>query len=722
MKKKSKPVFNGAEAVTALVYICAISASLMHILCKEHMAVCTAVMTTLSFGIYTIFYALRKKKALSLLTFTALFFSVYFVSGAAIGPYGASSFMEFIFTASDFFDPVLAGVTIAVFSLIIGFTICYFSVYLPRPSFLLLPAFIPLILAARTLGGLPAGLLVFLAVGYMLAAAGIARPEYPADNAYVDYKRAHMERLAALGVFGLASALLLTVIPRDDKTPMLRYLDTVLLSQRTALYGVQSLSGFRETAQPNHGNNRPTSNALFLVSTSAPRNVSEWSYDLYNGEEGWSIIDDSEYTSGYRDWEKHRRMLNADTLISDLKRGVREGKLAEYRDEINRLDDIPEELYNAAAQMTVRVVDGSNTNILRHPARVIGAHITGYSEEIYRTVTDVVYTSRNFGKDASYVMEFFVDEPNAQFIEMLERIDLNDLLLGAYLDDVIDYEVYSEFRWERMDAEDYHELTRSSGVTPEIKALADEITAGLSNNCEKARAIESWFGEAGFVYDLDFVPERAEADYFLFESKRGICTDFATAATLLLRAADIPARYTQGFVIDPASRDDYGRFIVTAAQAHAYASAYIDGYGWLEIDGTKYVSEDAAGEKFAAVTLAVLLAGGVLAALAIIFRERLSEAVFAVRYSLKDKRGRIRAVYLRTRALACRISGADPKCTAAEEVRDIISRTLSLDEEAREITGAANELFYGGREPIADDKRLYEDYKTICRMKRSKKK
>ena len=50
-----------------------------------------------------------------------------------------------------------------------------------------------------------------------------------------------------------------------------------------------------------------------------------------------------------------------------------------------------------------------------------------------------------------------------------------------------------------------------------------------------------WFGDDGFVYDLSYAPAEHTPNYFLLESKRGICSDYASALTLLARAAGLPA-------------------------------------------------------------------------------------------------------------------------------------------------------------------------------------
>lgn len=712
-------MFYGTEIAAALLYLCSISAALMYVLCRSHAAVCTVIMTAVSCGMYMIFYALRRRKFFSLLAFIALFFVVNFVVGIVGSPYVSPSFMEFIFRSSDFFSPEYAGAAIVMFSFIIAFPICYFTAYLPRPCFLLLPAFVPLILAARTMGGIPAGYMVFMAVGFMLAAVGIARPEFPTENIYVDDKRARRERLAVMGTAGVIAAALLFVIPRDDHTPMLQYIDSVLLS-RNAFFGTRALSNFIETSQPNRGNNNPSTDILFYAQTAYPTNVSRWSFDIYKGNDGWTYNGD--FSTGEQNWETGRRQLSPDSLIYSLKKGASEGKLAEYKEELDRVNVMPR--YDHTAQMTVQVVDNSSTAVVMHPSQTFGASInttTGRSPATYRNLKDEIFTKNAFGRNPTYTLEYYIDAPNEQFLDMLTRVDFRDLLSDAAREEVISERVRDEFALESDMAQLYYMAGLDGTVTERIQAVADEITARLDNDYEKALAIEQWFGEAGFVYDMDFVPDSAEAEYFMFDSKRGICTDFATASTLLLRAAGIPARYTEGFVLKEDSIDAYGRFSVTAANAHAYSTAYIEGYGWLEIDGTRYAEVSSGFEELTVIMTVIVVAAAVLLILGIIFRRELSEALFTVTYRFRGDNGKIRAVYLRTRRLACGIAEREPQSATAEEVRDIISRTLSLDKEAAEITDAANELFYGSGEPNADTKQLFEDYRAICKMKRSKR-
>ena len=122
------------------------------------------------------------------------------------------------------------------------------------------------------------------------------------------------------------------------------------------------------------------------------------------------------------------------------------------------------------------------------------------------------------------------------------------------------------------------------------------------------------------------------------------------------------------------------------------------------------------------MALIILISTAGAAILAIVFRKPISEAAFAVSLLFGGNDGKIRRIYLRTRRLACSISGIEPESTAAGEVGAIIKRSLGLKKEADEITQSADMLLYGGKSPEISAKRLYKDYRIIRRTKRKMKK
>lgn len=87
------------------------------------------------------------------------------------------------------------------------------------------------------------------------------------------------------------------------------------------------------------------------------------------------------------------------------------------------------------------------------------------------------------------------------------------------------------------------------------------------------------------VYDPDTPAPTGGEDYvacFLREG-RGYCMHFATAATLMLRAMGVPARYVSGYVADTAAGK---RVDVPDSNAHAWVEIYVDGYGWHPVEVT----------------------------------------------------------------------------------------------------------------------------------------
>src|SRR5919201_3876866 len=99
-----------------------------------------------------------------------------------------------------------------------------------------------------------------------------------------------------------------------------------------------------------------------------------------------------------------------------------------------------------------------------------------------------------------------------------------------------------------------------------LEALAHRLVANLSDPFSQAWAIQAYLRGPGGGYKDDTAPPppagQDPVDYFLFGSRRGFCTHFATAMVVLARLAGIPARLVTGFA---AGHLMDGRFIVTTA-------------------------------------------------------------------------------------------------------------------------------------------------------------
>ena len=121
-------------------------------------------------------------------------------------------------------------------------------------------------------------------------------------------------------------------------------------------------------------------------------------------------------------------------------------------------------------------------------------------------------------------------------------------------------------------------------LPPRIIEYSENITRNALTPYEKAMAISDNLSR--FSYDLTTgtLPEGADAvEYFLCGKQSGACIDFASAMTVLLRAAGIPARLCTGYL---PGEPENGTYIVLSGNRHAWAEVYFPGYGWVEFETT----------------------------------------------------------------------------------------------------------------------------------------
>lgn len=134
--------------------------------------------------------------------------------------------------------------------------------------------------------------------------------------------------------------------------------------------------------------------------------------------------------------------------------------------------------------------------------------------------------------------------------------------------------------------------TRLTEHNPRSKALAREIYARTGDTRAFVQAVLQKFRDEEYYYTLE--PPRLEIDSvddFLFNTRQGFCEHFASAFTMLARAADIPARVVlgyQGGEFNPMG----GYLIVRQSDAHAWSEVWIDGEGWVRVDPTAAVAPE----------------------------------------------------------------------------------------------------------------------------------
>ncbi|MBR2954787.1 MAG: transglutaminase domain-containing protein, partial [Ruminococcus sp.] len=241
------------------------------------------------------------------------------------------------------------------------------------------------------------------------------------------------------------------------------------------------------------------------------------------------------------------------------------------------------------------------------------------------------------------------------------------------------------------------------GGSKKIYELAQELTDDVDAPYEKAKILEMYFIENDYIYDLSYRKEMGEnVEDFLFDTKRGVCYEYATAMTLLARAAGIPARYCEGFNMQTQYLDDKGNnFIVTANDAHGFPELYIKGYGWMCFEPTRTWGEiEKEKEDVSSLLMKsglIILGCSAVVLLFIFLTPVLTHGIFLMIVRRKTPDKATAAVMRRL----CKVYGI-PRTSTAHEAENAIYKKSSADIYA--VTLLFEKSQYGGCELTEEDK------------------
>lgn len=147
----------------------------------------------------------------------------------------------------------------------------------------------------------------------------------------------------------------------------------------------------------------------------------------------------------------------------------------------------------------------------------------------------------------------------------------------------LDYNTGPLSDWEE------HLATELPELGPRVMALVQSWRAQAADDSEVVRLALQYFRQQPFVYTLNPpLLGKRPTDEFLFETRAGFCEHYAAAFTLLMRAAQIPARVVTGYLggqVNPL--DNY--LVVHQADAHAWSEVWLSNRGWVRVDPTSAV-------------------------------------------------------------------------------------------------------------------------------------
>jgi protein-glutamine gamma-glutamyltransferase len=222
---------------------------------------------------------------------------------------------------------------------------------------------------------------------------------------------------------------------------------------------------------------------------------------------------------------------------------------------------------------------------------VFGNLSTGREIASYEVLLEPLATTAIFG-------HYQVREISGRLIPGLDVDDAGAIFARFQQSRRLQYEVRSEMP-KRLTAEDNVDypdgippeiqltyLQLPEDLDPRIRDLANQITAEAKSPLEKAVKIEAYLKRHyKYTLTLSWNPGSRPLSAFLFEAKSGHCEYFASAMAVLLRAAGVPTRIVNGFLMG--EYNPVGdAYIVRQSDAHSWVEVYLPVNGWREFDAT----------------------------------------------------------------------------------------------------------------------------------------
>ncbi len=676
-------------------------------------------------GCFALFGRLRKLKHGGVVYF-AMLVAVMIIFNFLIMLSGPREFVEWFFSGGQSVDtrPVFLIAFIWFFGFFFCSVIYYFTQVIYRSAAVVLISLIPPALSVKVTVALPSYF------PFILAGINLILFIYYSRQAFIGKSRSGKSS-AALVVytdFAAAAVLLALILPKPTETPYYERFEYYM--------SFFQIGGERET-QMNGSYSRYSGNAddmlngesrlLYYINTSSPVYMKTQVFNDYDSENNrWDSGDEN--LNGSKKWQDAAQLLNFQKLGSAFEK-------------VNSYDGEFYEEY-PAAELFSGITEAESFSLVYprdYPAIYVlaplrstlasvsntGARFTARTDsgEIF---TNLAYLPPNAEYTIRYYTENILDELISRGACDISEEDFGDMLNYAetelYFSDSEseEYKTVSAFLEEYENAVNYRQ-DHHTEVSPEITELSQTLTAGLEYDYQKAEAIEQYFYNNGFIYSLAYRPPEGmdTAEYFIFESRTGTCSDFATAFTLLARAAGLSVRYAEGFVPDAGEEPVENSYFIYTENAHAYPEVYISGAGWKIYEptvpdltgGAGDSDENNADDALTAIFTAIIavIAGGIFILL-IILRPKIAEGIFRIRLKFADNSAAVKLLYNRHARILGEKTETDTSSMTAEEVAGMTFEKTNIPLEP--LTGSFTEVCYGGRE-ISDEnlQTAYDCYK-----------
>ncbi|MBR5375731.1 MAG: transglutaminase domain-containing protein [Lachnospiraceae bacterium] len=511
-------------------------------------------------------------------------------------------FWQWVLTSGDEAESNLFFIMALILgsSMFFSITVYYFDVVLYRISFLTLVSLMPCILYAKVMSDIDNFYLILIAGGNILLHICRhrwkndmdSRNEIPVSSA--DLRRFRVPVSVFFFIFSVL--LICALIPKKAEAKYYDRFEDIFLGGDTSseVSGDYSdLSDFSGNADNYDGNGNRRLYSLFGDTYTYTKSQNFDLYDFDNNR--WYYEKEAaEADIPSDEWKKEHSLLS----LTVLQKAIRTASyldpdlIRKYR--LQRIVDAPD-VDDGIRSLFVRSENFGAVYYLAAP-RSTGVVPSG-TDSGYGVTRSGMFLLKNgrHPESFTYRLEFYDQSTGLPAWISCGGADLEDKEAAAMLNELASDLGYADTRYkdtvlafldEQLAAIDYRNMTaENTAMIPDrIRILSEEITAGLDTDHEKAAAITEYFRNGSFRYDLSYVAPDKSPEYFLFESRRGSCSQFATAFTLLARAAGLTVRYTEGYLPEQTTRSGY--YTISERDSHAYPEVYLSNTGWVTFEPT----------------------------------------------------------------------------------------------------------------------------------------
>lgn len=594
---------------------------------------------------------------------------------------------------------------------------------------------IPFAIYGKEYEKMPTLLIILMAVGYVLLMVRFRQLGSTEKVSVVSRKETWQSVAAYAVVFAVAA----TLIPKPQVEANRDMLETLINADALTDRLVEMLNVFRDTTGGDQFRQTTSNTPVYFADSKEPLRLKTSTFTTYDFKtDQWSACSNDSYavrsgetpilipSAGYT----AQAIQKAAELDPDFKEKFGLEEFCSYNIKEPRIRTVT--IYCVSQQGSFAPV----------PQFAKELKSTGYDHDLSLILTGLIRNNDGaFGRDDSFVFRysgdnFFLLEDNMEAAKLLMRDDYGQIVSEAYDimnsanndswnvdDDMRYYEEALGASYIAHNMDGYGSLLLDYGDNKKIAELAEELTGGIDNDYDKAKVLEYYFYKNGYTYDTEYRKSSGEnAEDFIFDTKTGVCYEYATAMVLLARAAGIPARYCEGYNMQTQTQNDRGfsGYVATANDAHGFPELYIRGYGWMSFEPTmtdlisESSSRSATNSLARAGLLILLMALAVLAA--ILLYPTISHKLFLRSCKKRSPEETVRRVMKRICKIYS-IRGTKTSQEAAQLVRNGANADIS---EAAELF---DRVVYGeAKLTEAEKQRAIGDYVAAYEALKEKKK